>query len=278
MGNVLHMPARATDDFLTFYLSGSAYNTRKTIRSLYYRHFLPAIARSQEAEFLVALWSETGLGAGAIKKLVALFRAWHKRETGYLPDTAGLMRKVLRNIRRAGVACWTPEQASAGLQAAFENDDEIYDRMLFVLHTGARKEEMYALQKSGCLFTTRTILVCSDPDVDVTKSGKPRAVSMSEDVAEMLERRCARLDDDERVFGTSEMIGRLERITELANIPFKRWHAMRHLYATALLNAGESLATVSEALGHKDKHTTMDIYWQCFTTRVNHDVLPRRKG
>lgn len=45
-----------------------------------------------------------------------------------------------------------------------------------------------------------------------------------------------------------------------AGLPHQRFHSLRHLYATLMLEDGEELAVVSRTLGHADLSTTADIY------------------
>lgn len=50
-----------------------------------------------------------------------------------------------------------------------------------------------------------------------------------------------------------------ERALEKANIPYRKFHALRHTYATTLFENGASILTVSRLLGHSSIRTT-EIY------------------
>ena len=50
------------------------------------------------------------------------------------------------------------------------------------------------------------------------------------------------------------------RICKKANIKEISFHALRHTYATRLIEAGENIKTVQELLGHADITTTMNVY------------------
>ena len=57
-----------------------------------------------------------------------------------------------------------------------------------------------------------------------------------------------------------------KRALENANIPYRKFHALRHTYATRLFENGTSILTVSRLLGHSSIKTT-EIY-----THVLEDV------
>lgn len=279
------------DEFLNHYLAGSEESTRAAVTSAYRRHFLPAIeagCRTPEAaiDFFMSRRVTRGdppeerpLGAWYLKKLMSLYRAWHRREFGEYPETGRIMQKVTRKIPRKIPVYWTPAQAALALTAAYQSDDEIYDRLIFMLHTGARREDMYALTKFACRFDEERSIValCSEPITGVTKTGKAIAKKMTPELKEVLMRRCAGLRDDERVFGELEMRHRLRRVCEIARIPVKRWHAMRHCYVSTLLNAGANLKEVSTDVGHSSIKTTADTYWWLQPSQIDQSVLPRRK-
>ena len=50
------------------------------------------------------------------------------------------------------------------------------------------------------------------------------------------------------------------RLLEDAGLPRKRFHDLRHAYASLQIEAGEELANISKALGHSNLSTTADIY------------------
>lgn len=56
-------------------------------------------------------------------------------------------------------------------------------------------------------------------------------------------------------------IGRIQvTLCKKADIPYKNFHALRHTYATRLIENGTDIKTVSKLLGHTDIQTTLNIY------------------
>ena len=63
------------------------------------------------------------------------------------------------------------------------------------------------------------------------------------------------------------VFGNWKRVLTQNNIPYKKFHALRHTYATMLLTKGVDLKTVQDLMGHSDI-TITQIYLH---------VLPKTK-
>ena len=58
----------------------------------------------------------------------------------------------------------------------------------------------------------------------------------------------------------SNLRRRFYQLLEDTGLPRKRFHDLRHAYASIQIEAGEDLANISKALGHSNLSTTADIY------------------
>ena len=79
-------------------------------------------------------------------------------------------------------------------------------------------------------------------------------------------------DDNSLLFTTSictaldgsNLLKRWKNFLQNNNIEYKKWHSLRHSYASLLFQAGADIKTVQELLGHADINTTSQIYIHVF--------------
>lgn len=62
-----------------------------------------------------------------------------------------------------------------------------------------------------------------------------------------------------------------QRVFEGIGIPYKRFHSLRHTFATQLIKNGSQLITVSRLLGHSSVKTT-EIYAHVLESTKANDV------
>lgn len=79
-------------------------------------------------------------------------------------------------------------------------------------------------------------------------------------------------DDNSLLFTTSictaldssTLLKKWKLFLQTNNIPYKKWHSLRHSYASLLFQSGADIKTVQELLGHADINTTSQIYVHVF--------------
>ena len=79
-------------------------------------------------------------------------------------------------------------------------------------------------------------------------------------------------DDNSLLFTTStctaldgsNLLKRWKKFLQDYNIEYKKWHSLRHSYASLLFQSGADIKTVQELLGHADINTTSQIYVHVF--------------
>lgn len=63
---------------------------------------------------------------------------------------------------------------------------------------------------------------------------------------------------------SSNLLKRWKNFLNENNIEYKKWHSLRHSYASLLFQMGADIKTVQELLGHADINTTSQIYVHVF--------------
>lgn len=96
-----------------------------------------------------------------------------------------------------------------------------------------------------------------------TKSGKPQAILLPAEILHLLKTLASRQSSDYLFPNprTGKPYGSLyhawNRLRSTIGMPQLRMHDLRHTFASLLINAGASLYSVQQSLGHSDPKTTM---------------------
>jgi integrase len=75
----------------------------------------------------------------------------------------------------------------------------------------------------------------------------------------------------------STVVGQYHAATDRLGLPRRPWHSLRHFAATAMLEAGADIYTVSRMLGHASITTTANVYGHVTpaTLRRSADLMDR---
>jgi len=250
-------------------------STLRTYKGLFRKHIN---GRTEPPEMLYSEWRENGLGPRTIKTLLSLY-------SQYLNWQGKDSKEVIRKISKAN-SKMVPQQVPKALTKEELNSlsstwDELYpEHCGFVLaggHAGLRLGEVLGLKWEDINFLKGQIEITRNYDriqknYGPTKNGHPRAVAMSKALEQTLLKRYQWRKDD-RVFNCLDVGTKLKRVCKEAKVKIITFHVLRHSFATLALEAGSSIKSVSDALGHAQVSTTVNTYWNLCTKRLNLDFL-----
>lgn len=169
----------------------------------------------------------------------------------------------------------TLEQAQAFVEATAE--DRLGPLYSLAIATGLRQGELLALRwrdvdlDRGWLAIRHTLRrgarVLAEPKTERAR----RTLRLGDSAMAVLReqrRRQGTIDPEAYVFATAtgrpldsrNVTQDLQAALLRAGLPRQRFHDLRHLYATLMLEDGEELAIVSRSLGHSDLSTTANVY------------------
>jgi len=229
---------------------------------------------------------------GTLKNILATLRAVlsHAFEAELIASNPAvrLGRFVFRDVRKREADFLTRGEVESFLTAVRVHRPDRYALFLTAVRTGLRVGELLALHWDDIQFaededdSNRFILVrhnYTHGHFTTPKNHKTRRVDMSKELRRiLLERRdAAMLKMFERGEGNllplvfpSETGGPLDGVNvyhrdllpclQAAGLRRVTFHALRHSYASLLIQAGANLAYVKEQLGHSSIQVTVDTY------------------
>jgi len=177
---------------------------------------------------------------------------------------------------------FTADELTTLLTTAEQQMPEHYPLILLLARTGVRIGEALALKREDLDFPQRLLWVrrtWGRREIGTPKTGKARRVDMSQQLERVLQAHLTLRDaeavvagrDSEWLFPTLD--GRDKPMPPLefykavwwlllrrSELRYRKPHALRHTYASLLIQNGESLAYVRDQLGHSSIRMTVDTY------------------
>lgn len=165
------------------------------------------------------------------------------------------------------------------LKKAFKGN-KFENLVLIALGTGLRQGELLALKweninlDKGYLKVAETVKTVYLFDYEgnkkratvynAPKSNESRIVSLPQKLIEILSGMNHNTtfvfeDEEGNPYSAKTLFGNWKKVLTDNNIPYKKFHSLRHTYGTMLLSKGVDLNTVKELMGHADIKTT-EIY------------------
>jgi integrase len=189
-------------------------------------------------------------------------------------DAAWRRVKPLAEADAARVRAFTDKEQRALVAAAEEPFRQL---LMAALFCGARYSELARM-------------VCGDLDegsdtllVRLSKAGKPRSIFLTKEACAFFARQCAGRDAEELIFrkadGTEWKSGQQDKVMvrtcRRAGVAHGGFHACRHSYATAALQAHVPPMVVAKNLGHADL-TMLEKHYAHLTDAHSREMIQER--
>lgn len=164
-----------------------------------------------------------------------------------------------------------------------------YNVVFLAIHTGMRRGEIFGLKwkdidfNNQILSIRRTLQRIKNKGyvlLDATKTdGSRRSVTLTDSVIQLLKQIKDKQEKDKLIFGSAyddqdlvfatpegkflnmeNLTRNFGRMVKKLDVPYVRFHDLRHCHATILMLQGVHPKIVSERLGHSSTKLTMDTY------------------
>lgn len=237
---------------------------------------------------------EGGLSPTTVRRIHAILRKalndavrWSLLEANPALSADPPPAKVVKASRRRSMNVWTGHQLRAFLHA--NRDHPHHSLWLFAATTGARRSEVLGLRWAdldldrGTAHLHQTLVLSESgeyaPLEEQKSSTSARTIHLAERTIDALLKRCVaqeklrgaagtRWQDHDLVFTRDDGRWRdpravtqaFRRAVRSTDVPYVRFHDLRHTHATLLLKAGVNPKVVSERLGHSSVACTLDTY------------------
>lgn len=253
---------------------------RNTCRHLvaYFGNRPMNLIHAEDIDCFLAEFGKTHAPA-TVRKAATRLRQVFKRAVawGYLPASPAVdLANVPKAKKSQALRVLTPEQVAALLQAS-----PAYWRPLFLTAalTGLRRGELFGLTWDDILWTERKLRVRHQLQNGRLVPPKSDSAKRSIDIGPVLlatlaeHRRACSPSDLGLVFPTAQ--GRPVHPSDFNRDAFKPsarrallpdlvLHDLRHTYASALIEQGQSVKYVQTMMGHASAQTTLDVYGHLF--------------
>ena len=297
IGKITPKKELAPEQFLTW-LNGevSARVKPSTYESYYrcvYKHILPFFQREENLVigeesvfgFVKYIREDSTIAETSKKKIFSIFKIAIKEilknssELHALLELVKLPRTECREVQVFGM-----KEQQMIEDAALKSSDNCAIGIIICFYTGIRLGELCALKwcdidfESGTMTIIRTVSRIRSFDIEGNKTelhvGTPksrksiRKIPLPEFLLKLVEKSSLnRKDKNCFVFTGTEEPYNPRRIQKLfkkilkdCQIPDRKFHAIRHTFATRALELGVDIKTVSELLGHSGVSITLNVY------------------
>ncbi len=237
---------------------------------------------------------EGGLSPTTVRRVHAMLRTalndavrWGLLESNPVTDSDPPPARVVKASRRRSMSVWTPDQLRHFLSV---NRQHLHHSLwLFTASTGARRSEVRGLRWADLDLDRapaqihQPVVMNDDGDYAPTENQKSgtsaRTIHLDRRTIEVLQDHQITQESLRQAMGRDwqdhDLVFTLEngrwrhphavtqafrRTVRSTDVPYIRFHDLRHTHATLLLRAGVNPKVVSERLGHSSVAFTLDTY------------------
>lgn len=244
-------------------------STIRVQRCLFKLHIKPYI-KKETLTALVQRWQKAKLSPRTIKQLISLSSRYYRFKGLADTESSALCKIITRQIPPSLPKALTKKQAQRLIIVWEETEPKHTALLTLGLHGGVRIGEAFGLQWEDIDFVQGKIQILRSYD-GPTKSGRGRIIPMSRSLEQTLIKsdNYMRGSTDQFVFKRFNVNPKLKRACKKADIKPITYHALRHTFATLALESGQSIKAVSTILGHASVKTTLDIYWNILSEKLD---------
>ncbi|WP_326974826.1 MULTISPECIES: tyrosine-type recombinase/integrase [Acutalibacteraceae] len=241
------------------------------------------ITASSVSLFVNSIDGNQKISASYRKKILSVFKTALREILRDSTDLSSVLRMIkLPKIENGSVQVFSVREQRLVENTIFQSDDKRALGILLCFYTGIRLGELCALRWSDLDFeagtmsivrtvsrtknfepgTNKTVLLVGTP-----KSQKSvRKIPLPDFLLRLFDQwKCEK--EDNYIFSDSAapMDPRTyqrfyQRILADSGVPYRKFHAIRHSFATRALELGVDIKTLSELLGHSNVSITLNIY------------------
>lgn len=243
------------------------------------------ITKLEVEQFVLSIHHNTALSEAYKRKILSIFKTALREILKNAADYALIMEKVkLPKAEDAVVQVFSVREQRLVENAALNSDDSRALGILLCFYTGIRIGELCALKwgdidfETGTMSIVRTVSRVKTFQQPTTKStlliGRPksrksiRKIPLPSFLLTLLInlKKYVENEDSYLLSGTKTPLEPrtyqklYQKMLASAGVKYRKFHAIRHTFATRALELGVDIKTLSEILGHASVSITLNIY------------------
>ncbi len=235
--------------------------------------------------FLKEIRENASIAESSQRKILTIFKIALKEILKGRPDSHSIITAVkLPRIESSAINVFTMKEQRLIEYAAITSEDKRAFGILFCFYTGIRLGELCALRwndidlEAGTVSITRTLSRVRDLENKDRKTalhfGSPksrkslRTIPLPAFLLSLLKEKrslvpnetCYLLSGKPIPLDPRSFQKLFKRVLKAAGLPDRKFHTIRHTFATRALEMGVDIKTLSEILGHSNVSVTLNVY------------------